>query len=1210
MNSVWMGPIMDEFTSTAARAASSSVVEALLDDQACSWRRGERTAVETYLQRHPELRDEPDRLLDLIYHEVLLRTRGGETPQLAEYQRRFPELSEPLEDQFDVHRAMVGAPGTLARAVQPDSGETLPSAPAAKPLQTLGEYDILEELGRGGMGVVYKARHRALKRIVALKVIQWHGGRPEVQQARFRSEAEVLARLQHPNIVQIYEVGEHEGRPYLSLEYVTGGSLDQRIKGAPQPPRVCAELVETLARAMHAAHRAGVVHRDLKPANVLLQRDFIAEDPESAEKKTGEIDTSSSPPSSALSASSAVRLLIPKITDFGLAKQLDADLGHTRSGDVVGTPSYMAPEQAWGRKEQIGPLTDVYALGAILYEMLTGRPPFQADTVWSTMEQVGTQDPALPRFLQPKTPHDLETICLKCLHKEPSWRYPSAQALADDLRRWLDGKPIQARSASAAERGWMWVRRHPKQAGCIGAALASMALLFALHEVDLRDQVAKAEAAKDRSAAESTLADLRTHLSRVDVLSSNEAWGDAGTEAARVTAKAEQAHLVLKDDPQLKEILEGAKTRQEYIRRRSNDHRRRADLVRMRSEIVFLAAGPGSLDPAASRDRAERLAADALGLFLLRLNKGGPPALDGVSYSAAQRQEIREGLYEILLHLADAVADKRLAKSEEEQRRHAEHALAILDRARRLDVESPVWHARRARCLKRIGDAEGERVEQAAADGPLTRAFEWFLRGMDHFRANQLTEADLALQEALRHERAHVGARYVLAVCRLRRTDGASGDVRRTALDLARDGLTQCLEVQRDAVWPRLLRGFTLGEQREFRAALADYAEVQNLLNQTPDDAARYGLLVNRGVLLTQEGQFEEAARDLAQAVQLRPNDYPAYLNLAEVHRQTGQFSEAVEQLTRALALSPPALAQAALLRCRAHVHEEAKDRAAARRDLHEALQRDPKATADRLELARLLLADQQFAEALKETEAAPANDARVQVVRADALTGLGRYAEAALALGRAAGVERSRSKILASDYYVRQARQHVRAGDGAAAAEAYSQALGLDADAPEPLAGRAAAYVSQEAYRLALRDYERLVKLRPDDADALVGRGYARARLGQAWEAIADAEEALQRPTPTPQRLYNAARVLAQAAAQLEKEAGYDERARKQRERCLSQAVHLVSDALEALPGDQRVLFWRQTIQPDAALNPLRSETAFRRLAASYPAAGAGKLR
>jgi len=320
-------------------------------------------------------------------------------------------------------------------------------APAAGdvPLpETVAGYEILGLLGRGGMGVVYQARQQGLKRLVALKMILAGGHASSRALARFRSEAEAVAQIQHPHIIQIFEVGEEAGLPFFSLEYVEGGSLAGKIASTPQKPREAAQLVQLLAQAMECAHQKGIVHRDLKPANILLTLDGS-----------------------------------PKITDFGLAKQITDDSAKTRSGTILGTPSYMAPEQAEGRAHEVGPLADVYSLGAILYELLTGRPPFQGITLLETIQQVQTQEPVAPTQLQPGVPADLETICLKCLRKEPGQRYASAADLAEDLRRFLAGEPIRARPVGRVERLWRWSKRNPRVA-LLSGTVAVLVVVWAM----------------------------------------------------------------------------------------------------------------------------------------------------------------------------------------------------------------------------------------------------------------------------------------------------------------------------------------------------------------------------------------------------------------------------------------------------------------------------------------------------------------------------------------------------------------------------------------------------------------------------------------------------------------------------------------------------------------------------------------------------------
>jgi serine/threonine-protein kinase len=326
-------------------------------------------------------------------------------------------------------------------------------------LPAITGFEILEELGRGGMGVVYKARQINLGRLVALKMVLAgaHAGPDELDW--FQREAEAVASLQHPDIVRIHDVGQADGLPYLSLEFIDGGSLAQQMTGRPQDITRAAWTIRTVARAIHAAHRQGIVHRDLKPANILLAADGR-----------------------------------PKITDFGLARRLGDDSDWTRTGTIVGTPDYMAPEQTRGQAQDAGHLVDQHALGAILYELLTGRPPFRGATPSDTIEQVRTQEPVPPTRLRPGVPRDLETICLKCLQKEAQRRYVDAEALADDLDRFLDGRPVLARPVSTVEHLGRWCRHNPRIA-VLSAAVVVLLVTVVITSIAFAAHLARAHGA-------------------------------------------------------------------------------------------------------------------------------------------------------------------------------------------------------------------------------------------------------------------------------------------------------------------------------------------------------------------------------------------------------------------------------------------------------------------------------------------------------------------------------------------------------------------------------------------------------------------------------------------------------------------------------------------------------------------------------------------
>jgi tetratricopeptide (TPR) repeat protein len=425
----------------------SDSLDAAVSRQREDWLMGIRIPIADRLRACGTLCAGPIQAAELIYHEFILQRNAGEAPDWDSLVRQFPEYAEQLQHFREADELIEGA-----------------IAPSGRSATQLGGYDLLEEVGRGGMGIVYRACERNLDRTVAIKRIRGGVLADDDAIQRFLKEAKAVSRLNHPNIVHIYCVGDYEGEPFIALEFVEGPTLGERIGGTPLAPRLAGTTAAAVARAIQHAHEHGIIHRDLKPANVLL----------------------SGPPDGP----------VPKVTDFGAAKELEHATDRERT-QFLGTPSYMAPEQVEPKWGPISQLTDVYGIGALLYEALTGRPLFRADSIGETLRQVIETEPVSPRLLNPAVPRDLETVCRKCLQKSPQDRYASAAALADDLRRFLDGEPVKARRLGLPGRAWLWCRRKPGTASLVAVLL--LALLGGIGGIV--DQWRRAEAARKNAVA-------------------------------------------------------------------------------------------------------------------------------------------------------------------------------------------------------------------------------------------------------------------------------------------------------------------------------------------------------------------------------------------------------------------------------------------------------------------------------------------------------------------------------------------------------------------------------------------------------------------------------------------------------------------------------------------------------------------------------------
>ncbi|HLJ94935.1 MAG TPA: protein kinase [Gemmataceae bacterium] len=899
-------------------------------------------------------------------------------------------------------------------------------------------YEIVAELGRGGMGVVYLAWQCSLQRHVALKMILTGPHAEPMARARFRTEAEAAARLQHPNIVQIHEVGEQDGRPFFSLEYVGGGNLAQKVAGKALPEQEAALLVETLARAMHHIHQRAILHRDLKPNNILLTEDGTV-----------------------------------KISDFGLAKLVDRSGGPTRTEGLIGTPNYMSPEQAAGNSKKIGVPADVYSLGAILYELLTGRAPFYGTNVLDTLELVRTQDPVRPRRLRSLVSLDLETICLKCLEKEPSNRYLSALALAEDLQRFGRGEPIQARPIAVWQRLWRSARRRPTLVAKLASATALLCVLLV------------------------------------------SGW--------YLRVAGQLAHQRAEE--------------------------RYQNFAQRRNEALFhglLAPDRGSLFLGAEATVHAKAAASAAreALALAGIKPGAAaPAVDQ-SFPASRASEVAADCYTLLLVLASTRGQHPFPEHGGGER--YQEALHLLDGACKLGFETQAYHLRRAHLLEQVGEREEARKEKDRAYSLLPAgALDHFLIGEEQYRRGDWEGASDSFNRTLALQPGHFWAQFFLAVCHLRAQ----------RWEAAKAGLNACLTQQPEFLWAYVFRSFANEKLRALPDAQADF---QRALQLNPNEDARYVLFLTRGILHFHQREWDRAATDFCSAMTLKPDQYNAYLNLAQVYLAQGQLEHAQEQMQRAMRLQPPADAVFSY-----HV-----------------------------ERGRELLRERKYQDAIQACDAAQAlapDQPLPSEVRARALLALGFYEQAEESFG--AYLRKGGEAV--RDVFVGRGRARMKLAKYPEAVEDYTRALER-APNGDLYQHRGWAHFFADAWRLALRDFTRAIELEPEVGDAYAGRGLARVMLGDYRGAVADADIALRRNPCTPEMMHNIACIFAQAVARAEAN-GEEDQALVADYRC--RALEAVHQTLNMLHPEERLSFWWDKIVPDAALAPIRNDAGFKRL-------------
>jgi serine/threonine protein kinase/tetratricopeptide (TPR) repeat protein len=1061
---------------------------------------------------------------------------------------------------YFAHGDMSTDPGSPAsdESAAPREGAGPTECARPRDLPQMASYELLELIGEGGMGVVYKARQRGLNRAVAIKMIRTDRRGSAERLARFRIEAEAVARLRHPNVVQIFEIGEAAGTPFVSLELLEGGSLDDRLQNTPQPGRAAAELLITLARAVQIAHDTGIIHRDLKPSNILFTQDGI-----------------------------------PKITDFGLAKRLEADSRQTESGQIMGSPSYMAPEQARGEIKNVGPLADVYALGAILYEMLTARPPFKGETPIETVRQVIDDEVVPPSRLVSRIGRDLETICLQCLRKEPSRRYASASALADDLERFQSGRPIKARRTPFWERGGKLARRHPVAATSVSLFLLAMVGLTvawrvsSAREAQRRDAL-KSAAFRDLFTAQDWISqknwnDADRVLTTIDVEIRKEPdLGDLSRRAAMLFAAAHDGRAA-------------DEKRRQDLERTHQDGEKLVTFRKRSKDTMFHASHfPGLNLPYDERTVATTAKA-ALALFAAP-GSGGTWKLGPLprSFTPQERDEIIESCFELLLVWADAEPSPAIR-------------LKLLDQAAPLRPHSRADHWRRADCLARLGDSAGAQTERQKGENlPPVTALDHFLMGKKLYKRGSWAEAISHFDAALLIQPGHFWCNCLSAIC---------------SLELNRPGpawteFGACLQAEPGLPWLYILRGYTSYEiairarkaaetlhaqgetmlseiQRQLHAAETDFNKALKLLDASPNDDLRYAVLVDRGLLWFERADGAKAASDLQAAIRLDSRRWNAFLSLAKVYAEQNTPGLAIEQLNRAIGLRPDV---AVLYRERAVVNLNRKDqgpshRASALVDLEQAIRYEAPPSSfsafNQILKARLLLQDERDKEALAACDAAlkfePGN-LEAHELRLDALIKLKDFDD----------IARSCTALLAggqSSAHLYECRSLARENqkDYVGAIEDLTLAIAIHPGVAALLARRGALYVTTDAPRSALHDFQTAVRLDPSNADALLGQGLALAALSRYRDAVADAEKALGMGEPTGPRLYSAARIHAQAAVTVAAEAGkHGRNAVTLVAYYQDQAVKLIDKWSRRLPAAEREQSLNKLLQ-DPAMATLR---------------------
>ena len=1076
------------------------------------------------------------------------------------------------------HMSRPPAPRASATAIQKPSGATShgqtarmsnPPIPTAKndrnKIPDVPGYEMLGELGRGGMGVVYRARQKGLNRMVALKMVL-NNAASESELDRFRLEARAVALVQHPGIVQVFDVGEHNGLPYFSLEFVEGGPLDNRLKGEPQDVKFTASVMEKVCRAMGYAHSKKIIHRDLKPANILLT-------------KTDE----------------------PKVTDFGLAKEMDSDEGHTRTGSIMGTPSYMPPEQAEGKAKHLNHLADIYSLGAMLYEFLTGRPPFKGRTLLETLEHVKKKDPVPPIQLQPDAPIDLQTICLKALEKDPAKRYQSAEEMADDLAAFSRGDPIKARPISALQKVWRWASRNKAQAALV--AVASLFLLAALvGSVAINGLYAVAE--RQRKAQEERREKDRTTAQKLLEAASMDAAKGMWVQAKQ---NYDSALAAIRNDAALadlrKQVEEGLNSAEEHI-----DTDSKLKVFRNEQSLALYEltgqSGRGEKDANAS---ARRHALDALAQFEVNPETGALNPAFGRHFAEKDKPEILRGCAELMIVLADSWSNTDLEKSKAlagKARDEARRQGFSLEKAYLLKMIRYTSAAARGKDEEYILKArkEIEALGAEAAKVAPSSAYEWFLVGDEQYKERQFEAAAKSFQQALMLEPNDFFSHMFLGLSQLAREQFAA----------AQASFLAARAIRPDFQYINLFLGVCAGK-------LGEKEEAEKLFDDSRySEDARVALLVNRGVVHYDSGDNAKAIADFESALKLDKSP-KTLVNLATVLAIGVKEPAKAEPLLReAMKLdandgkAPRLLAKILADRAETDMKQAAMLRAEAVDLLRKAaphLTGTPLAATAAHEEGLLLVKTGELPDAkaaLTRATAENSKEAKPWLDRGQVAFGMAvassqkqgkpdteLYKEAIDCfdsyLVRTSSVSTKEVKAFRGLALERKATALMILKDENGALAAQSEAVLIDPD--QASLRRMRGWNLMNGWRkLALADFE--AGLKNDQgalrADLLMGRSYVLAIDGKVDEALAAEAEYSKASGGMPAAMLNFATVYAQAYDSLRK-AGNSAKA----EETVKKMVALIETQVARFPAPARAKAWA-AFRADDGFEPVRGLPAF----------------